>query len=77
MNIKVCKDKDRSGNNRFFVERGEYFMTMCHGNIFSIYKYNKPENSIVNINKHIATYYSIVDAFTEFERLTKEVSSDS
>ncbi|MGL5014437.1 MAG: hypothetical protein ACRC6V_09145 [Bacteroidales bacterium] len=28
MNIKVSKDKDRSGNNRFFVERGEYFMTV-------------------------------------------------
>lgn len=71
MNIKICNDKDRSGNNRFFVEHGDYFMVMCHGNVFIIYKYNKPKSSTVNINKHIATYYSVVDAFTEFERLTK------
>lgn len=77
MNITIGKDKDRSGNNRFFVGRGDYFMAMSHGNIFSIYEYNKHENSVVNINKHIATYYCVVDAFTEFERLTKEVSSDS
>lgn len=72
MNIKVNKDKDRPGNNRFFVERGEYFMVMCLGNIFSIYKYDAVINSTINMNRHIATYYSIVDAFTEFEKLTKE-----
>jgi hypothetical protein len=71
MKLELLKDLDRSGNNRYFVECGDYFMCMSHRNIFQIYKFNKLSDDI-NINKHIATYYSVVDAFKEFEKLTKK-----
>lgn len=72
MILSITKDKDSSGNNRFFVESGEYFMVMSHSNVFSIYKLGDLTISTLNINKLISTHYSVTDAFSEFEKLIED-----
>lgn len=54
------------------VQTPDYFMTIDVGNVFQIFKFNTVSIGL-NINKHIGSYYSAVEAFVAFEKLTNEV----
>lgn len=76
--MKVVKsyiiiEKSKATSKTFVTaQTPDYFMTMGADNIFKIFKFNTVSIGL-NINKHIRTYYSAVEAFVAFEKLTNEV----
>lgn len=69
----IILEKSKATSRTFvMVQTPNYFMTMDAGNVFQIFKFNTVSIGL-NINKHIGTYYSAVEAFVAFEKLTNEV----
>lgn len=67
----ILEKSKATSRTSVMVQTPKYFMTIDESNVFMIFKFNTVSVGL-NINKYIGTYYSAVEAFIEFEKLTKE-----